>query len=514
LGSGPIRIGQGIEFDYCSVHAVWALQEVGYEAVIINNNPETVSTDFDTSDRLYFEPLTGEEVLNIVEQESPQGVVVQFGGQTAINLAEELHCLGVDILGTPVEYIDTAEDRDKFEKLMNELQIPQTQGKTATGVQEVEKIAEELGFPLLVRPSYVLGGRAMKVVYDMFELTQYVESAVEISPKHPILIDKYIKGKEIEVDAIGDGQKVLIPGIMEHIERAGVHSGDSMAVYPTQTISKKVKDKILAYTEKIGKALKIQGIFNIQFVVADEEAYVLEVNPRASRTVPILSKITGVPMVKLATWAMLGKSLEEMGYSSGLWPEPNYVVVKAPVFSFEKLSQVDTSLGPEMKSTGEVLGIDYTFAGALYKAITGVGTNFPTGGNALISLAPKDYEEAVPIVQNLIKAGFSLMATNSTREFLMSRGIKASLAQLPVELLQTGKINLVVNTPSQGKSQRSKGFQIRRIAAEHRIPCFTSLDTAQAFLNAINLAQNNGILTYNALQDYLDDYGLKQMTVG
>ncbi|MFZ5942577.1 MAG: carbamoyl-phosphate synthase large subunit [Bacillota bacterium] len=503
LGSGPIRIGQGIEFDYCSVHAVWALQEAGFDAVIINNNPETVSTDFDTSDRLYFEPLSVEEVMNVVEQEKPLGVVVQFGGQTAINLAEELHSLGVNILGTPVEYIDAAEDREKFEKLMNKLNIPQTKGKTATGVHQVEAIAENLGFPLLVRPSYVLGGRAMKVVHNMDELIQYVESAVEISSKHPILIDKYIKGQEVEVDAVGDGENILVPGIMEHIERAGVHSGDSMAVYPTQTISKKVKEKILAYTEKIGKALNVKGVFNIQFVVADEEAYVLEVNPRASRTVPILSKITGVPMIKLATWAMLDKSLKEMGYPYGLWPEPDYTVVKAPVFSFEKLSKVDTSLGPEMKSTGEVLGIDYDFAGALYKAITGAGSKFPLEGTALVSVAPRDYEDTLPVIKGLVNSGFKVLATKSTAAYLLAQGVQVGNADDPVELLQNGEVQLVINTPSQGKNQGSKGFQVRRLAAEYRIPCFTSLDTAQAFLDTIHVAKGNGQLNYNSIQQYL-----------
>ena len=503
LGSGPIRIGQGIEFDYCSVHAVWALQEAGYDAVIINNNPETVSTDFDTSDRLYFEPLTVEDVLNVVEEEKPLGLVVQFGGQTAINLAEELSGLGVEILGTPVACIDAAEDREKFERLMNELKIPQTKGKTAKKVEQVEAIAHELGFPLLVRPSYVLGGRAMRVVYNMDQLIQYVESAVDISSKHPILIDKYIKGKEVEVDAIGDGEEILIPGIMEHIERAGVHSGDSMAVYPTQTISKKVKDKIVDYTEKIGKALKVKGIFNIQFVVADEEAYVLEVNPRASRTVPILSKITGVPMIKLATWAMLGRNLKDMGYPSGLWQEPDYIVVKAPVFSFEKLSKVDTSLGPEMKSTGEVLGIDYTFSGALYKAITGAGNKFPLEGNVLVSLAPKDYLEALPIIKEFNKAGFNIMATNSTAQYLTSEGIIVINADDPYQLLEKDQVQLVINTPSQGKSHGTKGFKIRRLAAEYRIPCFTSLDTAEAFLSTIETARNSDTLNYNAIQDYL-----------
>lgn len=504
LGSGPIRIGQGIEFDYCSVHAVWSLQEAGLEACIINNNPETVSTDFDTSDRLYFDPLTLEDVLNVVEQEKPMGVVVQFGGQTAINLAEELDALGIKILGTPVECIDTAEDRKKFEKLMEELQIPQTQGKTATKVEDVDAIAQELGFPLLVRPSYVLGGRAMQVVYNKEELTHYVETAVEISPKHPILIDKYIKGKEVEVDAIGDGGQILIPGIMEHIERAGVHSGDSMAVYPTQTLDQKIKDKIVTYTEKMGKALKIQGVFNIQFVVADGEAYVLEVNPRASRTVPILSKVTGVPMIKLATWAMLGKTLKEMGYPTGLWPEPDYVVVKAPVFSFEKLIQVDTTLGPEMKSTGEVLGIDYTFAGALTKAITGAGNNLPLGGNALISVAEKDLAEVLEIAQGLAKVGFDIRATMSTGKYLTEQGLAVTICSDPIKLMEKGDIQLIVNTPSQGKNHSSHGFRIRRLAAEYRIPCFTSLDTCRAFINVRKEANNGVKLNYYPIQEYLN----------
>jgi carbamoyl-phosphate synthase large subunit len=504
LGSGPIRIGQGIEFDYCSVHAVWALQEAGFEACIVNNNPETVSTDFDTSDRLYFEPLTLEDVVNVVEQEKPVGVVVQFGGQTAINLAEKLDALGIKVLGTPVECIDRAEDRKKFEQLMKELVIPQTQGKTVTRVKDVEAIAQELGFPLLVRPSYVIGGRAMQVVYSKEELIHYVETAAEISPQHPILIDKYIKGKEVEVDAIGDGENILILGIMEHIERAGVHSGDSMAVYPTQSLNQKIKDKIVDYTERIGKALKIQGVFNIQFVVADEEAYVLEVNPRASRTVPILSKVTGVPMIKLATWAMLGKTLQEMGYPTGLWPEPNYVVVKAPVFSFEKLSQVDTSLGPEMKSTGEVLGIDYTFAGALTKAIMGTGNNLPLRGNALISVAEKDFAEALEIAQGLIKVGFDILATNSTGKYLSAYGLGVTICPDPLELIEKGGIQLIVNTPSQGKNPRSHGFKIRRSAAEHRVPCFTSLDTCRAFINVRKEATNGVKLNYQPIQEYLN----------
>lgn len=502
LGSGPIRIGQGIEFDYCSVHAVWAIQEAGYEAIIINNNPETVSTDFDTSDRLYFDPLDLEDVLNITKKEKPLGIVVQFGGQTAINLAEALEKQGVKILGTSVDNIDLAEDRKKFEHFLNKIQVPQTQGQTATRVEEVEKIAQELGFPLLVRPSYVLGGRAMRIVYNLPELVQYVESAVEISPSHPILIDKYIQGKEVEVDALCDGETVLIPGIMEHIERAGVHSGDSMAVFPPQSLSQKVKEKIIKYTEKIGRGLNIQGIFNIQFVVDQEEAYVLEVNPRASRTVPILSKVTGIPMVKLATWIMLGKSLKELGYRSGLAPEPNYTVVKAPVFSFNKLSQVDTFLGPEMKSTGEVLGIDKSFPQALYKAMVASGLKLPHQGDILVSLAKKDREEALTIVKAYLEKGFQIRATSSTAQYLQKQGLPIIITKDPLEDIKAGKIELVLNTPSQAKSQKTRGFKIRRLACEYGVPCFTALDTAHAFIKILNEKIKSEDLNCLPLQAY------------
>ncbi|SMB83574.1 carbamoyl-phosphate synthase large subunit [Desulfonispora thiosulfatigenes DSM 11270] len=503
LGSGPIRIGQGIEFDYCSVHAVWALREAGFEAIIINNNPETVSTDFDTSDRLYFDPLDLEDVVNIINEEKPKGVIVQFGGQTAINLAEKLSAKGINIFGTTVENIDIAEDRKKFERFLKELEIPQTKGKTATKVNEVENIANELGFPLLVRPSYVLGGRAMKVVYNMEELIQYVESAVDISFNKPILIDKYIEGKEIEVDAICDGETVIIPGIMEHIERAGVHSGDSMAVYPTQDVSKNIKDKVIKYTKMIGKGLKIKGIYNIQFVIANEQAYVIEVNPRASRTVPILSKVTGLPLIKLATWAMLGRKFKSLGYSEGLWPEPNYVVVKSPVFSFEKLSQVETSLGPEMKSTGEVLGIDDNFGCALYKAITASGKRLPGSGSVLVSVAKRDLEEALPIVLGLESKGFQILATNNTAKFLNEHGVNGILVENPLESIKEGKVHLVINTPSKGKSQKTLGFKMRRLAADNFIPCFTSLDTAQAFLETTDI--NFKDLKYQPIKEYLSN---------
>ena len=503
LGSGPIRIGQGIEFDYCSVHAVWALQEAGYQAVIVNNNPETVSTDFDTSDKLFFEPINFEKVMNIVEQLDIAGVVVQFAGQTGINLAEKLEYSGVKVLGTPVEMIDMAEDREKFEKMMKELGIPQTQGKTAKSVDEVEGIADELGFPLLVRPSYVLGGRAMQVVYDKEELIHYVQSAVDLSTEHPVLIDKYILGKEVEVDAIGDGEEILIPGIMEHIERAGVHSGDSMSAYPSYSISENVKNKIVDYTIRLGKALKISGIFNIQFVVADEEAYVLEVNPRASRTVPIMSKVTGVPMVKLATLAMVGKKLRDMGYQEGLFPEKPYFVVKAPVFSFEKLTQVETTLGPEMKSTGEVLGIDLNFEAALYKAFIGTGVRYPLSGKVMVALAKKDYEEGKEIVKDFLEMGYEVFCTEATGEIFTKEGLDVVVTEESLSMVENGQIDLIINTPTKSRNKLTRGFKMRRIAAETRTPCFTSPDTAKAFLKARVCEVDKTLVSTKTIQDYL-----------
>ena len=503
LGSGPIRIGQGIEFDYCSVHAVWALQEAGFQAVIVNNNPETVSTDFDTSDKLFFEPINYEKVMNIVEQLNIEGVVVQFAGQTGINLAEKLESSNVRILGTPVEMIDMAEDREKFEKLMKRLGIPQTQGKTAKSVDEVEEIAFELGFPLLVRPSYVLGGRAMQVVYDMEELIHYVQSAVDLSTEHPILIDKYILGREVEVDAIGDGEAILIPGIMEHIERAGVHSGDSMSAYPTYSISGKVKEKIVDYTVRLGRALKISGIFNIQFVVADEEAYVLEVNPRASRTVPIMSKVTGVPMVSLATQAMVGRKLKDLGYQEGLYPERSYHVIKAPVFSFEKLTQVDTTLGPEMKSTGEVLGIDLNFEAALYKAFIGTGIRYPLEGRVMVALAAKDYEEGKGIVSEFLKLGYQVFCTEATGEYMVKEGLDVVITEESLSMVENCQIDLIINTPTKSRDKLSRGFKMRRIAAETRIPCFTSLDTAKAFLRVRICELDKSLINTKTIQEYL-----------
>ncbi|BAF58686.1 carbamoylphosphate synthase large subunit [Pelotomaculum thermopropionicum SI] len=482
LGSGPIRIGQGIEFDYCSVHSVWGLQQEGIEAVIINNNPETVSTDFDTADKLYFEPLTLEDVLNVIEKEKPLGVIVQFGGQTAINLTAGLAALGVNILGTPVEGIDAAEDRDKFEKLLTGLGIPQSEGRSAVNVEEAQAVAEKLGYPVLVRPSYVLGGRAMEIISSKTELVKYMTEAVQVSPRHPVLVDKYIRGKEVEVDAIGDGNDLFIPGIMEHIERAGVHSGDSIAVYPPQTLSREEIDKIVEYTLKIGRALKINGLINIQYVVDNGGVYVLEVNPRASRTVPVLSKVTGVPMVQAATRAMLGRSLAELGYRPGLGPVGGFIAVKAPVFSFEKLGLVEISLGPEMKSTGEVMGIDRSFPGALYKAMRAAGLKVASGGRVVFSVADRDKAEAVSIAGEYAALGYTLHATPGTARALEKAGLEVEVVEItdPVPLIRSGTVGLIINTPTRGKVPGRPGFLLRRTAAEYRVPCLTSLDTARA----------------------------------
>lgn len=487
LGSGPIRIGQGIEFDYCSVHSVWGLKAEGIESIIINNNPETVSTDFDTADRLYFEPLTIEDVLNIVEKEQPLGVIVQFGGQTAINLAEELAACGVPILGTPVEYIDAAENREKFSALLNDLDIPQSEGTSVFSMHEARQIARDLGYPVLVRPSYVLGGRAMEIVHNSAELLKYMESAVQVSPRHPVLIDKYIQGKEIEIDGIGDGQDIFIPGIMEHIEKAGIHSGDSMAVYPPQTLSPAEIEQVVDYTMRIGRALKVCGLLNIQYVVAEDGVYVLEVNPRASRTVPVLSKVTRIPMVQAATRAMLGRSLAASGYSPGLGPTPEHVTVKAPVFSFEKLYDVETSLGPEMKSTGEVMGIDYNFPHALYKAMLSAGWNIgeKIRPAILISLADRDKTEALPVIKRYYDLGFEFHASAGTAEMLSGAGMTAKVTENGPELIRSGSIQLVINTPTRGKLHARPGFKMRRASVEYRVPCLTSLDTAGAFASVL-----------------------------
>ncbi len=477
LGSGPIRIGQGIEFDYCSVHSVWALREEGYEAIIVNNNPETVSTDFDTADRLYFEPLVIENVLDILDREKPDGVVVQFGGQTAINLAKPLVRAGIKILGTSVDDIDRAEDRERFDRLLTELDIPKPPGRTAFSVEEAVKIASGIGYPVLVRPSYVLGGRAMEIVYNHDELLSYMATAVKITPEYPVLVDKYLLGKELEVDAISDGHDVLIPGIMEHIERAGVHSGDSTAVYPPQTLSREVKNLVVDYTARLARALNVRGVINIQYVLHNGHIYVLEVNPRSSRTVPYLSKITGIPMINIATKIITGKTLKEMGYVSGLHPESSFVGVKAPVFSFAKLLQVDINLGPEMKSTGEVMGVDRDFKVALYKALVAAGSMFTQKGTVLATIADRDKEEAIPILKKLAELGYELCATAGTAAAMKEAGLKVQVVKKVhegsphiVDLIRANKINLVINTLTKGKAPERDGFQIRRAAVGIRRP--------------------------------------------
>ncbi|MCK8816455.1 carbamoyl-phosphate synthase large subunit [Natroniella sulfidigena] len=493
IGSGPIRIGQGIEFDYCSVHCVEALKEVGVESIIVNNNPETVSTDSDTADKLYFEPIDLEYINHIINNENPAGVILQFGGQTSINLADDLAKQGVEILGTSVKNMDLAEDRDKFLQLLNRLEIPSPAGDTATTREEAVEIANRLGYPVLVRPSYVLGGQAMEVVYKEDELLKYMDLAVKVSPKHPILVDKYITGKEVEVDAIADGETVVIPGIMEHIERAGIHSGDSMAVYPTQTLEDEVKQQIEEYSIKVIKELGIKGLVNIQYVVdQDGKPYVLEVNPRASRTVPILSKVTGVPMVNLATKVMLGEQLVDLGYQMGVIPESDYVTVKAPVFSFEKLPDVDIFLGPEMKSTGEVMGTDKTYPKALYKTMLAAGFEIPEQGKVLLSITDRDKEQAVEIAERLLELDFKLVGTPNTAQYLQQEGLEVEAVVKEDEtgkdvfdLITEGELDLVINTPTRGKLPNRFGFKLRQKTVGYNIPCLTSLSTVRALLQIL-----------------------------
>lgn len=511
LGSGPIRIGQGIEFDYCSVHSVLALRDLGLESIIINNNPETVSTDFDTADRLYFEPLTPEDVLNIIDKEKPEGVIVQFGGQTAINLAGPLHKAGVKILGTSVDSIDRAEDRERFDELLENLHIPRPQGITVTNEEEALAGAKEVGYPVVVRPSYVLGGRAMEIVYNDKELQSYMRNAVKASPEHPVLVDRYMQGREVEVDALSDGTDVFIPGIMEHIERAGVHSGDSIAVYPAQTLSPKIIQTIVDYTQKLARGLEVKGVINIQYVVSHDEVYVIEVNPRSSRTIPFLSKVTNIPMVNIATKIALGQTLKELGYETGLLPSKPYTAVKAPVFSFAKMQQVDIALGPEMKSTGEVMGIDYHYERALYKAIVGAGMNIPEEGSVLITVADKDKDEAVDVARDLEELGYRVLATKGTAQYLKAEGVKvqevAKVSENSTEILdliKAGTIKMVVNTFTKGKEIESDGFKIRRATVEHAIPCLTAIDTATSVLHVLKVMSSRRLNYALALQDYVE----------
>lgn len=510
LGSGPIRIGQGVEFDYCSVHSVWALREAGIEAIIINNNPETVSTDFDISDKLYFEPLTTEDVLNIVDKEKPEGVIVQFGGQTAINLSASLAEAGVKIFGTSVDDIDRAEDRERFDEMLTELNIPRPRGISVTNLDDAINGAAEIGYPVMVRPSYVLGGRAMEIVYNEEELRDYMSRAVKVTPDHPVLVDRYMQGTEVEVDAISDGVDVVIPGIMEHVERAGVHSGDSIAVYPPQTLPSKTIYTITDYTKRLALALHVKGLLNIQYVVAEGKVYVIEVNPRSSRTVPFLSKVTDIKMVNVATRAALGKTLREMGYYSGLVEPKPYVAVKAPVFSFAKMQDVDISLGPEMKSTGEVMGIDYHYARALYKAITGAGIVIPKNGCILFTVADKDKDEMKQLAKAFSELGFKIVATEGTARALQSIGINAEVVGKVhqrssdiIQMIKLGKIHMVINTQAPGKHVAKDGFRIRRATVELGVPCFTSLDTAWEVMRVLTFMRDRRLVYSLAIQDYV-----------
>ncbi|MEG2512435.1 MAG: carbamoyl-phosphate synthase large subunit [Acetivibrio sp.] len=492
LGSGPIRIGQGIEFDYCSVHSTWAFKEAGYETIIVNNNPETVSTDFDIADKLYFEPLTPEDVENIVEVEKPDGAVVQFGGQTAIKLTEDLIRMGVPILGTKAEDVDAAEDRELFDKIVEDCRIPRPEGKTVYTVSEAIEAANQLEYPVLVRPSYVLGGQGMRIAINDSDLKLYIENINKIAQEHPILVDKYILGKEIEVDAICDGEDILIPGIMEHIERAGVHSGDSISVYPSQTLSEQVEETIVEYTKRLAKSLHVIGMINIQFIVCKEEVYVIEVNPRSSRTVPYITKVTGIPIVKLATFVMLGRKIKDMGYQPGLQPKAEHIAIKFPVFSFEKIRGAEISLGPEMKSTGECLGIAKNYNDALYKAFRGAGIGKPVYKKMLLSVKKADREEALDLAKRFIKLGYTIFATPGTGRFLEKNHVlveKVNKLSQPspnfMDVILSHEIDLVIDTPTQGNEKGSDGFLIRRNAVETGVTCLTSLDTAAAYLTCL-----------------------------
>ena len=492
LGSGPIRIGQGIEFDYCSVHSVWALKRLGCETIIINNNPETVSTDFDVADKLYFEPLTAEDVQNIVEQEKPWGAVVQFGGQTAIKLAKALTDMGVRLLGTSSDGVDAAEDRERFDEILQKCGIPRAKGKTVFTTEEALEAAKELGYPVLVRPSYVLGGQGMEIAYSDRNIIEFMKIINMTVQEHPILVDQYLMGRELEVDGIFDGEDLLIPGIMEHVERAGVHSGDSIAVYPPVNLAEKHKQTILRHTKNMAEHLGVIGLINAQYILYKDEIYVIEVNPRSSRTIPYISKVTGVPVIDLATKVMLGEKLKDLGYGTGLYQEASYYAVKAPVFSFEKLTDVDTGLGPEMKSTGEVLGLAETFPQALMKAFKGAGLKIPKrGGRIIITVKDEDKEEVVPIAQGFEKMGIELMATSGTCEALKKAGVtckqvnRVSQAHPNIlDMIASGTVDLIINTPTKGRKQDTDGFKIRRSAVEHSVGCVTSIDTARAILMA------------------------------
>ncbi|MDE7271796.1 MAG: carbamoyl-phosphate synthase large subunit [Lachnospiraceae bacterium] len=504
LGSGPIRIGQGIEFDYCSVHATWAFSKAGYETIIVNNNPETVSTDFDIADKLYFEPLTPEDVENIVNIEKPDGAVVQFGGQTAIKLTESLMKMGVPILGTKAEDVDAAEDRELFDRILEETQIPRAAGGTVYTAEEAKEVANRLGYPVLVRPSYVLGGQGMQIAISDEEIEEFMEIINRIAQDHPILVDKYLQGKELEVDAVCDGTDILIPGIMEHIERTGVHSGDSISVYPAHTITDKVKETIAEYTRRLAKALHVKGLINIQFIAVGEEVFVIEVNPRSSRTVPYISKVTGIPIVDLATEVIIGKTIRELGYEPGLQKEAGYVAIKMPVFSFEKIRGAEISLGPEMKSTGECLGIAKTFNEALYKAFLGAGIDLPRHKRMIITVKDADKGEAIEIGRRFEALGYTIYATRSTAKALNDAGVKAKKVNkiqqespTVMDLILGHKIDLVIDTPTQGRDKSRDGFLIRRTSIETGVNCITALDTAKALATSLESKKDNPLTLVN-----------------
>ena len=500
LGSGPIRIGQGIEFDFCSVHSTWAFSKEGYETIIVNNNPETVSTDFDIADKLYFEPLTPEDVENVVNIEKPDGAVVQFGGQTAIKLTEALMKMGVPILGTAAEDVDAAEDRELFDKILEKCQIPRPAGHTVFTAEEAKQAAAELGYPVLVRPSYVLGGQGMQICINDHDVDEFIGIINQIAQDHPILVDKYIVGKEIEVDAVCDGTDILIPGIMEHIERTGIHSGDSISVYPAPSITPSIEAKLVDYTEKLARALHVKGMINIQFIVSGEEVYIIEVNPRSSRTVPYISKVTGIPIVPLATKVILGHTIRELGYEPGLQREADYIAIKMPVFSFEKIRGADIALGPEMKSTGECLGIAKTFNEALYKAFLGAGINLPKYKNMIITVKDEDKQDIIPIARRFEALGYRIYATLGTAKVLKENGIKVirtNKLEQPapnlMDLILGHKIDVVIDTPPQGVEHQKDGFVIRRNAIETGVNVLTSLDTAEALATSLENTDLNNL---------------------
>lgn len=506
VGSGPIRIGQGIEFDYCCVHGAWAIKDAEYESIIINNNPETVSTDFDIADKLYFESLFIDDVMNVIRKERPEGVIVQLGGQTSVNLTQKLNAFGVNILGTSFESTDIAEDRDKFAKFLNKLNIPVPIGQSATNMEEAMVAVESLGYPVIVRPSYVIGGRAMEVIYNEESLTKYLEEAVSLSKEYPVLIDKYVKGIEIEVDAVADGQEVIIPGIMEHVEKTGVHSGDSISIYPYFTLEKKVVDKLVEYTKKIVKELKVIGLINIQYVFDGKNIYVIEVNPRASRTVPILSKVTGIPMVKLAVNLMLGKKLKDYDYGKDLVENKKLYAVKVPVFSMEKLSDVDMFLGPEMKSTGEVLGVDEDFNKAVYKGFVASGINVPTKGNLYVSLKEEDKASGIEVIKDYCELGFNIFSSNDTEKILKENGIPCNIldSEEVINNIANKKLDIIISTSIKNNIENAH-YEIRKKSIEYRKILFTSIDTAKLFLKAVELKRNNVKIEYKTITEYLDN---------